>query len=141
METKFLQRNIFQRILGIPATPKHQDSTCWNYSDGKLTVDLDKVPELGKPGGVLRLEGGNLPQRVLIIFGADDKYHAYRNRCTHLAHRRLDPVPGTHTVQCCSVNKSTYDLDGNKVHGPAPHPIEVYPADIDNNKLVVTIKK
>lgn len=139
MEVKFLQRNIFQRIFGIPATPKFQDQDCWTFSDGKLIVDLKKVPELEKPGGVIRLEGGNLPQRVLVVHGEDKQYHVFRNRCTHLGHRRMDPVPGTNTVQCCSVNKSTYDYAGTKVHGPAPHPITKYPVSVDGDKLVATL--
>jgi len=139
METKFLQRNIFQRIFGISATPKPQNSGCWSYSDGKLTIDLGIAPELKKAGSAIRLEGGSLPQRVLVFFGEDEKFHAFRNRCTHLGHRRLDFVPNTNTVQCCSVNKSTYDFDGKKVYGPAPDPIISYPTETDGDKLVITI--
>ena len=139
MEVKFLQRNIFQRICGIPATPKFKSSNCWSFSNGKLTVDLKKVPELGTPGGTIRLEGGNLPERILVVHGEDKTFHVFRNRCTHMGHRRLDPVPGTNTVQCCSVNKSTYDLDGAKVHGTAPDPITTYPASIEDDKLIATI--
>ena len=138
MATKFLKRSIFQRIFGMPATAKPEDPSCWDYSGGKLTINLKKAPELGKPGAALRLEGGNLPARVLIVFGEDGQFHAFRNRCTHLGHRRLDPVPGTNTVQCCSVNKSTYELDGKKVYGPAPKPIITYPIKKDGDKLVVT---
>ena len=139
MEVKFLQRNIFQRFLGIPATPKFNNSDCWSFSDGKLTVELKKVPELEKPGGAIRLEGGNLPERVLVVFGEDEQYHVFQNRCTHMGHRRLDPVPGTNTVQCCSVSKSTYGLDGTKVHGPAPDPINTYPVSVEGDKLIATI--
>jgi len=139
MEVKFLKRNIFQRICGIPATPKFKNSDSWSFSDGKLTIELEKVPELKTPGGVVRLEGGNLPERILVVHGEDKNLHVFRNRCTHMGHRRLDPVPGTSTVQCCSVNKSTYDLDGTKVHGPAPEPITKYPASIENGKLIATI--
>ena len=139
MEVKFLQRNIFQRIFGIPATPRFQNSDCWSFSGGKLTVDLKKVPELGKPGGAIRLEGGNLPQRVLVVHGEDKQYHVFQNRCTHMGHRRLDPVPGTNTVQCCSVGKSTYDFEGKNVHGPAPDPIHAYPASVEGDKLIATI--
>ncbi len=56
-----------------------------------------------------------------------------------MGHRRLDPVPGTNTVQCCSVSKSTYDLDGTKVHGPAPDPINTYPVSVEGDKLIATI--
>jgi nitrite reductase/ring-hydroxylating ferredoxin subunit len=139
MEVKFLQRNIFQRIFGISATSKPANPDCWSYSGGKLTVDLKKVPELEKPGGAIRLEGGTLPERVLVVHGEDKQYHVFRNRCTHMGHRRLDLVTGTNMVQCCSVGKSTYDFEGKKVFGPAPDPIHPYPASVEGNKLTATI--
>ena len=139
MEVKFLQRNILQRIFGISATSKPANLECWSYSGGKLTVDLKKVPELEKPGGAIRLEGGTLPERVLVVHGENKQYHVFRNRCTHMGHRRLDLVPGTNTVQCCSVGKSTYDFDGKNVYGPAPEPVTTYPASVEGDKLIATI--
>ena len=139
MEIKFLKRSFFQRLLGKPVTSGPKDPNCWSYSDGKLSIDLKNAPELEKPGGALRFEGGNLPVRLLVFFGEDKKYHAFRNRCTHMGHRRLDPVPGTDTVQCCSINKSTYDYEGRKIYGPAPDPIINYATTLDNGRLVVTI--
>jgi len=136
---KFLNRSIFQRLFGTPATSKPQAPDCWTYADGKLTINLKKALELKKPGGALRFEGGDLPERVLVVFGADKKYRAFKNRCTHIGHRRLDPVPGTNTVQCCSVNKSTYGIDGKKIYGPAPKPITPYPTAVKGDRLVVTI--
>ncbi len=139
METRFLQRNIFQRIFGIPVTRKPQDPGCWAYSDGKLTIDLNRAPELKKPGNAIRIEGENLPQRVLVVSDETGKFHAFQNRCTHLGHRRLDFVPNTNTVQCCSVSKSTYGFDGEKTFGPAPDPIITYPIDTDGDNLFITI--
>jgi nitrite reductase/ring-hydroxylating ferredoxin subunit len=139
MEIKFLGRNIFQRILGLPLTSKPADPDCWRYSDGELIIDLEKTPELAAKGGAIRLEGGNLPLRVLVIAGDDGRYRAFHNRCTHLGHRRLDPVPGTGTVQCCSVNKSTYDLDGKTVYGPAPKPIQTFAVKAEGQRLTIVI--
>lgn len=139
MGVEFLQRNIFKRILGIPGTSKPADPGCWTYADGKLTIDLKKTPELQKPGDAIRLEGGNLPERLLVVLGADQQYKIFRNRCTHIGHRRLDPVPGTQTVQCCSVSKSTYDFEGKNVYGPAPDPIIIYPTSIEGEKIISNI--
>ena len=107
MGIKFLKRSFFQRLLGISATTKPGIDDCWNYAEGKLTIDLDKAVELKIPGGAIRFEGKGLPERVLVVSGEDGDYRAFHNRCTHLGHRRLDPVPGTSTVQCCSINKCT----------------------------------
>lgn len=139
MDIKFLRRNFLQRLLGISATAKPKIENCWNYANGKLTISLSKTPELTLPGGAARFEGNNLPVRVLVVYGEDGEYRAFQNRCTHLGHRRLDPVPGTSTVQCCSVNKSSYDSDGNKIFGPAPGPVTRYPVEKSQEKLVISI--
>ena len=139
MTVKFLQRSIWQRVLGISATAKPQDESGWSYQSGQLTIRLEQIPELTRSGTAVRFEGKGLPARVLVVCGEDQKYRAFHNRCTHLGHRRLDYVPGTDTVQCCSVNKSTYTFDGKKVHGPAPRPIRTYPVEVGEGQLRIRI--
>ena len=139
MTVKFLQRSIWQRIFGISATDKPQDESGWHYESGHLTIRLDRIPELTRSGTAVRFEGKSLPVRVLVVFGEDSQYQAFHNRCTHLGHRRLDYVPETETVQCCSVNKSTYTFDGDKIHGPAPQPIRTYPVEIGDGELRIRI--
>jgi nitrite reductase/ring-hydroxylating ferredoxin subunit len=137
MTVKFLNRGFFQRIFGLPATSKPLDPQCWSFSDGKIFIDLNRATELKKPGGALRLEGGELPMRVLVMRGDDGKFHAFHNRCTHVGHRRLDPVPGTGTVQCCNVGKSTYTYDGKKIYGPPTGPIKTFKVEVAGDRLVV----
>ena len=139
MTVKFLQRSIWQRIFGISATDKPQDESGWRYESGQLTISLDRIPELTRSGTAVRFEGKSLPVRVLVVFGEDKQYQAFHNRCTHLGHRRLDYVPGTETVQCCSVNKSTYTFNGDKRHGPAPRPIDTYPVEVGQKELRIRI--
>jgi nitrite reductase/ring-hydroxylating ferredoxin subunit len=132
------KRNIVQRILGICATPKPKDGDCWSYADGKVTVDLAGAQELDEPGSSIRLEGRDCPVRILVVYGDDDSYHAYRNKCRH-AGRRLDPVPGEGKIMCCSVSKSTYDYEGKIMAGPAKEPIQVYPIEVIDGKLIIDI--
>jgi nitrite reductase/ring-hydroxylating ferredoxin subunit len=139
LTVKFLQRSIWQRIFGISATDKPQDESDWHYESGHLTIRLDRIPELTRSGTAVRFEGKSLPVRVLVVFGEDSQYQAFHNRCTHLGHRRLDYVPGTETVQCCSVNKSTYTFDGDKIHGPAPQSIRTYPVEVGDGELRIRI--
>jgi nitrite reductase/ring-hydroxylating ferredoxin subunit len=141
MKPKFLKRNFFQRILGIPATPQPTSSDSWQYDGTNIALNLDKTPELEKPGSAIRLEGGELPIRVLVMRDEDGKIRAFENRCTHGGHRRLDPVPGTNTVQCCSVSKSTYDYSGNRIYGPAPGDIATLPTELHDKQLVIKMEK
>lgn len=140
MKNKSNKRTIFQRVFGIPITRKPRVIDCWEYNSGKITIDLHKAPELQALGSALRIEGSNLPTRVLVVHGEDGNYRAFRNRCTHFGHRRLDPVPGTDSVQCCSINKSTFDSKGDALHGPAPHSIHCYRVKNELDKLVVYIE-
>ena len=139
MDIKFLKRSFFQRLLGKSATTGPGIEGSWNYADGTLTIDLGKALELKTPGGAMRFEGKNIPKRVLVVHTENGEYRAFHNRCTHLGHRRLDPIPGTDTVQCCSLNKSTYDSGGNKIFGPAPHPIPRYPVKKEQELLIVSM--
>lgn len=139
MAVKALKRNIFQRIFGIPKTEKTTETNSWEYEEGILIIDLHEASELLIPGGAVRVEGKGLPIRILVVRGEDGEYRAYRNQCTHLGHRRLDPVPGTNNVQCCSVNKSTFDCCGQHVSGPARHSIDRYPVEMIQDKLFVVV--
>ncbi len=84
------------------------------------------------------MEGKNLPERALVIHGDDDKFYAFRNRCRHMG-RRLDPVPGTSTVQCSSVGKTTYAYDGKVLYGSAKEPVNTFDLQIDNGKMIITL--
>ena len=137
MTVKFMNRGFFQRIFGLPATSKPIDPECWSFSSDKILIDLNRATELKKPGGALRLEGGELPMRVLLIRGDDGKFHAFHNRCTHIGHRRLDPVPGSGAVQCCSVGKSTYTYHGKKIYGPPTGTIKTFKVEVEGERLVV----
>lgn len=139
MQSTTLRRNIFQRLFGICATKQPSDEGCWTFKNGKIVVDLARVPELVRVNGAIRLEAKNLPERVLVIQGDDGQYNAFQNRCTHHAKRRLDPMPGAQQVQCCSIMKSIFDYKGKYVSGPAKGDIQIYPVIVDNGKLVITL--
>jgi len=131
-----LSRNIFQRLLGLPATPKPANDSCWTFSDGKLEVDLNHAKELSVAGGAIRIESKKLPTRIIIFRGTDDKFYAFNNKCTHMG-RRLDPVPGTKTVQCCSIGKTTFNYDGKAISGMGKNSLQKFTVEKSLDKLVI----
>lgn len=139
MAVDSVKRNFIQKIFGIPKTRNPAAVDCWEYDQGNLIIDLCQAPELMNPGGAIRIEGRALPVPVLVVHGDDREYRAYRNQCTHFGHRRLDPVPGTNTIQCCSVNKSSFDCCGQNVSGPAKHSVDCYPVEKIRDKLFVVL--
>jgi len=138
MEVKTLERSFFQRLFGIPATPEPGNRACWTYGDGRIFIDLSRAPELAEPGGALRLEGDSLPRRLLVVRDEQGAFHAFHNKCTHFG-RRLDPVPGTQTVQCCSMGKSTFDYQGERLHGAAREGIDTFPVQLEEGRLAITL--
>lgn len=139
MTTRTLKRNIFQRILGIPATKPPADPGCWSLSGTELILDLSRVPELAEPWGAIHIEGQGLSSKVLVLLDGEGTYRAFRNQCEH-GGRKIDPVPGTETVQCCSVGQSVFNYDGSVVSGSAEKPIKVFPVRIENGTLLISIE-
>jgi nitrite reductase/ring-hydroxylating ferredoxin subunit len=126
------------RVLGISRTKPPADAGCWSFEQGSVRVNLDRAPELAAPGGAIRLEGNGLPERLLVIKGADDLFHVFRNKCSH-GGRRLDPLPDREAVQCCSIGKSTFDYTGHKISGPAKGDLTVRPVDRQDADLVISL--
>jgi nitrite reductase/ring-hydroxylating ferredoxin subunit len=137
-QQKFLKRSFFQRIRGACATGEPADPNCWSYANDQVVVELSRAPELFEPDGAIRLEGRGLPKRILLVHGGDNQFHAFANECTH-GRRRLDPVPGADTVQCCSVGKSTFDYDGRVLYGPAKEPLKEFELEVEPGKLTVSL--
>jgi nitrite reductase/ring-hydroxylating ferredoxin subunit len=130
----------FKRLFGICATQPPADPSCWKYEKGVLTVNKANARELHSPGGAIRLEGGNLPLRVLLIHGHDGNLYAYHNQCTH-GKRRLDPdVKEEGIVRCCSIGQSVFDKEGRVVAGSAKDGIRTFPLQISGDSVTVTLK-
>jgi len=129
---------LLKRVFGICETPLPADTTAWILGVDKLTIDLAKMPELKQPGSGVRIEGRGLYPRLLVVHGDDGRYHAIANRCTHMG-RRLDVMAGTHTVQCCSVGKSTFTYKGEFVGGSAKKPVKTFPVSATEDLLTITL--
>ena len=129
--------DFFKAAAGICQTPL-LSSEQWSLDRGKLTLNPDEIPELGKSGGAVHMKGGGLNESVLVVRGQDDRFYAFSNRCTHMG-RRLDPAPGEQKLRCCSVNHATYSFDGAKLSGPAKGPVKVYPVEQRDGTLIVSL--
>lgn len=138
MAVKTLKRSFWQRLLGKPVTSLPLDASCWSFSEGNVVVDLSRAPELAKTGSAIRIEGKDLPKRILVVHGDDGEYYAFCNQCGH-GGRRLDPVPESNTIQCCSVGKSTYSYEGAVMAGPSKKPVTLFPVSRAENLLEITV--
>ena len=135
---KTYRRNLLQRLFGIPQTGTPTDANCWRIEDGKLCIELDRAPELAEDFGAIRIEARDLPCRVLVMRDGKGEYRAFRNKCTH-GGRRLDPVPGSETVCCCSVGTSTFDYQGKVLSGSAKEPIGSLAVEVVGRRLRIRV--
>ena len=130
---------IFKRIFGICETKLPTDKECWKLSsDTTIQIELEKTPELLTKGSAIRIEGKNLSERILVVFGDDGKYYAFINKCPH-AKRRIDPVKGEMLVRCCSIGKSTFNYKGELISGSTKESLEVLKIGQENNKLIISL--
>lgn len=132
------ERSFLNRLQGIPQTQLPQIEGAWTYQKNTLTLDLSKLPELADLGGAVRIEGDILTDPILIVLGEDSQYYAFKNACTH-AGRKIDPVSGTLTLECCSVSGSTYDYEGQVLSGPAQEPLTSYPVSVGEKQIIISL--
>ncbi len=130
---------LFKQILGICNTKRPADENCWKFANGKIEIELKDAPELSKSGGAIRLEGKEIPGRILVFRGDDDNFHALENKCTHIGRRRIDPIIGSDTIKCCSVLGSTYKYSGEVISGPAKKSLKTFQVESVNGNLIVTM--
>lgn len=131
-------RGFMDRVAGRPITDLPQAVDAWSYQNSILTLDLARLPELETLGGAVRIEGEVLSDPVLVILGDDGEYYAFKNACTH-AGRMIDPLAGTMTLECCSVNQSTFNYTGNVLSGPAKEALTSYALSLDGEVLSIDL--
>lgn len=127
------------RILGVSRTKPPINGDCWSFEDGIVNVNLALADEIKNQDGALRLEGKGMPVRLLVVKN-NGEYHAVQNRCTH-AGRRLDPLPGQPRLECCSVSKSSFELNGQKVSGPAGGSVTSFPVLKEDGELFIDLSR
>ena len=124
------------RIFGRCKTRLLRRRESWALVDDTVVVDLNLTPELAKPGGAVRIEDKRMKLRILVIRDREGGYHAFANKCSHMG-RRLDPLPGTDALQCCSVGRSVFTLAGEVRSGSAKDGLTVYPVKTGQKRIVI----
>lgn len=130
--------SVVKSLLGICET-KPLDHNSWSFARDRIRVKLSDMSELCPQGEGVYLKGQGLKRPILLVRTDDDQYLAFTNRCTHIGHRKLDPVPGQSILRCCSVNHSTFDYNGNRLSGPAKNPLTRHDVQISGGEIFITV--
>lgn len=102
-------------------------------------IQWGRAPELRKPCGAIRLEGRDLPERVLVVYGMDGQFHAFKDKCPHCG-RRLEPVADTTTVCCCGIFKSIFDYTARETSRLAKKSLKTYEVETNKCRVIVHLK-
>jgi nitrite reductase/ring-hydroxylating ferredoxin subunit len=130
--------NVIKRLFCISVTPTAADPGGVTFAADAVTIDLGRAPELANEGGALRLEGEQVPDRIIVVHGIDDRYYAYGNHCA-CGGFRIDPVPGERKMRCCTLAQSTFDYEGNRLSGSAKDPLTTYPVTLEGRTVRIDL--
>lgn len=102
----------------------------------KLAVGLDKAEKLKQVGGwaILKVKD----QEVLFVRDGEKSIRALDPMCTHKKCKvKYTPEDGQLHCPC---HKSAYEVATGKVlDGPAPKPLTVFPASLENDKIIFSL--
>jgi nitrite reductase/ring-hydroxylating ferredoxin subunit len=130
--------SLFKAIAGICNTPPLEPGA-WKVDGNRLIISAEGLQKVEQPGAAVYMAGNSLSRPVLLIRTNEGKLRAYTSVCTH-AKRKLDYFPAENKLRCCSVNHSTFDLNGQKLTGPAKGNITEYKLNQEADKLFIFLE-
>ncbi len=101
-----------------------------------VTVDLNKFPELGQRGGMIKIRH-TLLGAIYLQNMEGGEYLALSAICTHQG-CVVAPAPGGFLCPC---HGSTYDREGNNTGGPAPRPLVRFPVQREGAAIRVFLTR
>jgi len=125
-------------ITGTGNTPAAMGDAYTVENGNIVTLDIGNIPELSTDGGAVKIIDDALPDDLIVVRVSGDDYRAASLYCTHRG-VELEYKPDKEMLVCASAGSATYTLEGKKVSGPAKTDLAVYPAQLDGDRLVVTV--
>lgn len=102
---------------------------------GRIEVDRSAFPDLSVPGKgiVVRAQGALEP--IILVALPGGGVRALSGICTHLACSLRVAGGGL----SCPCHGSTFAFDGTVTRGPAPDDLHVYPTEVIDSTIVITL--
>jgi len=101
----------------------------------KVALPFAKLEKLHEVGGsmVLKLKG----HEVMLVRDSKESVRAFDPTCTHEKCR----VAFTRETKRfdCGCHRSSYDIDGHVLRGPAPKPLLRFPSELRGDRVVITL--
>ncbi len=101
----------------------------------KVAIPLAKIPPVSSVGGSIVLKVKD--KLLLLVRDSEKSVRAFNPICTH---RKCVVAfnSAEHKIKC-PCHGSQFDLDGHVLQGPAPSPLQTYPAELSGEQVVVTM--
>jgi len=108
----------------------------WAKGKVEFAILLDSAEKLKEIGGWTRLKAKK--HKLLLVRDSETSVRAFRSSCTHRKEKlTYDHQQGT---LVCPAHGSRFDLEGNVLNGPAKKSLDVYPATLDGDRIVLTLE-
>jgi len=126
-------------IKGVSSTAVIPEDS-YQLAGNLVTINLTKAECLKQTGGAGKISLKNEDEiKIIVVHHQPGKYKAFSDRCTH-GGRELNYMYSDEILQCSSFGRSTFKLsNGQVIKGPAEGPLAIYPLQIVDNTLILTI--
>lgn len=113
------------------------DLGAYYIEGGKVSVMLEKVPELSRVGGSAAIVNDSEQVYLVIARTAENEYVVASSQCTH----RGRPLVYDHKAKIfrCASRKSVYRLDGSIEKGPTDIPLSTYKSRLHQGRLTIAL--
>jgi nitrite reductase/ring-hydroxylating ferredoxin subunit len=115
-------------LLGLPSRAAPGEGA-------KAAIPLAKLPMLDSTGGSVVIKVKD--KLLLLVRDSATSMRAFNPVCTH-RHCIVAYHRGEQRIKC-PCHGSQFDLDGHVVKGPAPRPLDAYPAALSGGQVIVTL--
>lgn len=95
---------------------------------------VDAGPEADLPVGQAKVVSAG--SETILVIHADDGWHAVAAACTHLG--CIVEWDAERKQIHCPCHAANFDLNGNVLGGPAPKPLPVYAATVQEGQIIVS---
>ncbi|MEN6535708.1 MAG: hypothetical protein ABFD60_17105 [Bryobacteraceae bacterium] len=143
--SKLHRRDFLQSALAVAAIPPlccvtpPAPANSIQFQDGKIIVDLTRVPELRRSGTAIAIVDEARKINLILVHAESKRYVTLNRACTHgfapCAYNQR-----RHTVQCTSLNHAEYTLDGTLLHGRTHGNLRAYPTKANKSSIEITLE-
>lgn len=103
--------------------------------NGRVTVLRDELDRRYSKNKIFIVQIPEIEYPIIVVQRGANKYHALSVRCTHQGCH----VRPSGNALACPCHGSTYDLEGQVIHGPAKAPLQRFVVEVTANGIEVVV--